>query len=504
MVEQTAVNREVVGSNPTWRGINYIYIFFFIKFMSKTRIISDQVFCLKQINWKKLYKTVMNIQNRIVKNTEKKQFRQIRDLQRLLIKSYSAKLIVSQKIIEKKYTKQYMIYKKVQDQLLTKYNIIDFMKSIDLENIDISSSSYSLYFQLMYLLWILVLLPVLETNSEKLSYNCRLYRTHHDFIPHFLRICNKINANWIFSTRIDHFFNDKNVSWLSRNVLIEKKFLLFYLKSDLFFASHQKAYKSSKKRFFQQSLSLYKILQSFSIQGVTDHLSNYLDENPLVWNFSSNLTQIPIFLYNNFLILPATHFNQFYNFRKLFQILYEVRGLKIQKRWSWVSNLNKGFNFLGWSFKKRYDKVIIHINRYNIKAHKFEIKRLLKLTGHQPMDKVIDRLNEKIIYWQYYYSGAFNSYQIWLEMNSYLFWRIWKWCKKRHKNKGSKWIYERYWIKQNTRNWVFSVNGHSLASYYIVSLSASVNIFKTKNYKTVYNVQIRKKLFLNNKIFTNI
>jgi len=32
---------------------------------------------------------------------------------------------------------------------------------------------------------------------------------------------------------------------------------------------------------------------------------------------------------------------------------------------------------------------------------------------------------------------------------------LWKWCKRRHPNKGHKWIANKYWHAAKTRNWVF-------------------------------------------------
>ena len=44
------------------------------------------------INWSKTQKTIVNLQNRITKATEQKNYRKVRDLQRLLKRSLSARL----------------------------------------------------------------------------------------------------------------------------------------------------------------------------------------------------------------------------------------------------------------------------------------------------------------------------------------------------------------------------------------------------------------------------
>ena len=410
---------------------------------------------LKQINWKKCFKNVIKIQNRIAKQTENNQIRKVRNLQRLLCKTLSSQLIVSQKIFEIKYRKKEIIYYKEINQKLKNYGIINFTKEFDFESLNLSNiKKIPLnYFYFLYFLWILALLPILETQSTHYFYNYRLYRTQKDFLYHFLYTLNQFNQNWVLIIRISHFFNDKHNQWLLNNCIIEKKFLLFYYQvkncqTQKFPAQSQNNFFS----FFETRISLKKLLQSFSLIETSK---------------TSKLSLIipALFSYNNFLIIPSTYYIQLFSFQTVLKQFYHTRGLKIKKNQIWKVNLYDGLNFLGWNLQKNKDKVILQINRANIKAHKFELKRLLKLSGHQPIDKVIDRLNKKILYWQYYYSSAINSYQIWSELNSYLFWRIWKWCRKRHKNKGSKWIYQKYWIKNKSQNWVFSMNDHSLALY---------------------------------------
>lgn len=46
--------------------------------------------------------------------------------------------------------------------------------------------------------------------------------------------------------------------------------------------------------------------------------------------------------------------------------------------------------------------------------------------------------------------------------NNYLFWKIWRWLKKRHRNKSSKWLYNRYWQKSTLNKWIFFMGSQGL------------------------------------------
>ena len=77
-------------------------------------------------------------------------------------------------------------------------------------------------------------------------------------------------------------------------------------------------------------------------------------------------------------------------------------------------------------------------------------------------------------------------------MNYYLFWRVWRWCKKRHKNKGTKWLYNRYWFYNEKNKWVFHTNSQYLKKYNlkcikIIHLAGSMNACEIKNWKTIQN-----------------
>ena len=78
-------------------------------------------------------------------------------------------------------------------------------------------------------------------------------------------------------------------------------------------------------------------------------------------------------------------------------------------------------------------------------------------------------------------------------MNYYLFWRVWNWCKKRHKNKGARWLYRRYWFYNEKNKWVFHANNKFLKKYDLkclrfIPLPGSINMCEIKNWKKKQNI----------------
>lgn len=440
----------------------------------------------KTINWLNAQNRLFKIQHRIVSQLEKKNFRNVRNLQRLLLKSLSAKLITSQNILKLEYSKDFTLYqvsnKQRFPQLLNLTNYIQFDPNIELKG-------DKKYFNFLKILWILALIPIHETYSNSFYYNFRLYRDHTDFLKGFLiNLKSSSNNNWLLIIKPNGFLNRKNKRWLIQNLLIEKKFLFNFFRQIKFANNFAKEYKYNQEFLETKKISFQKIIKNFSLHGFTLFQKN---------NFSKS-NHISIIFYNNLILVPSPSSNHIILlYRYIFKFL-KNRGLSIKKNRIWVLNLKKGFNFLGFFFKKQKNNNInITISRQNIQSHKIELKKFLKLNRALSIDKVIYRLNRKIYNWQLYYSYASNLKKTWSEMNYYLFWRIWQWSKKKHKNKGSKWIYQRYWSRKKDSKWVFHFNNQYLRSYNfkkqkIIHLQASINACKLKNVKNIQQICLQK------------
>ena len=454
----------------------------------------------KIINWQSTYKYLSKLQNRIVKQIENKNFRQVRHLQRLILKSFSPHLIASQKILEIQNFKKFNLYKVSHKDLF--FHLFNINNYIQIEKGLYTKLKVS-YSQFLYLLWIFALLPFQETFTDPISYNYRLYRDQTDVLKEIFSVLNGVKFKWVLIIKPNGFFNKKNKKWLFQNMVIEKKFLFFLLESKEFANYFIKDYNYNQELFETRKISLTKIIKNYSLQGYNTFL---LEKKTLKFNLSlktaaidheNNTNSRTVIYYNNLIFVPCMHLDQLkISYKFIFKFL-QIRGLSIKKNRIWALNLRNGFNFLGWFIQKKNEKTIITISYPNIRSHKFEIKKFLKSARFLSIDKAITKLNKKIFDWQSYYAYASNLPKTWSEMNYYLFWRIWRWCKKRHKNKGSKWLYRRYWACQKDRKWVFHANNQYLKSYNlkkqkIICLPASINACKTKNLKKIQSILFKK------------
>lgn len=452
----------------------------------------------KSINWMHVYKLLFKIQNRIVYQIERKKFRNARNLQRLLLKSVAPKLIASQKIFEIEDYKNFILYKSHQKKIFAK--ILDINNYIQFE-INLKFQSNRIYFYFLKLLWLFALLPLHETYSESLCYNFRLYRDYTDVLKDTISYLKSLKLKWILILKPTGFLNIENKKWLINNLLIEKKFLLDFFSYNQVEKYFVNEYNYSQELSETKKISLKKIVKNYSLQGCklfkkTSNRSKRKKKNLIKLSFSK-FSYPSIIYYNNLLLIPVTTPTQLiFLYKYIFKFL-KTRGLSIKKNRIWITNLNNGFPFLGWFLKKDNENISIEISSQNIRSHKLEIRKFLKFARFLSIDKTISLLNKKIYNWQMYYSYASNLNKTWSEMNYYLFWRIWKWCKKKHKNKGSKWIYQRYWSRIG-KKWVFHFNNQYLKSYNfkkqkIIYLSGSINACKIKNLEKIQQIIYQKR-----------
>ena len=113
------------------------------------------------------------------------------------------------------------------------------------------------------------------------------------------------------------------------------------------------------------------------------------------------------------------------------------------------------------------------------------IRDFIKSNKSAPTEMVIWQLNAKIRGWANYHRHAiakktfgYVDYQIFLA--------LWSWAKRRHPNKGARWIRRRYFRSKGLRNWVFSVSTHDKEGNV-----SHLDLFPAANIKITRHVKIR-------------
>jgi len=119
-----------------------------------------------------------------------------------------------------------------------------------------------------------------------------------------------------------------------------------------------------------------------------------------------------------------------------------------------ITHINDGFDFLGWSFRKYDGILLIKPSRESIRKVTDKIHEIIHKATAWNQEQLIQALNPVIIGWSNYHRHivAKETFQ---KLDHIVWNMLWRWAKRRHPEKGHRWIAKRYWHTEGTRNWVF-------------------------------------------------
>lgn len=128
-----------------------------------------------------------------------------------------------------------------------------------------------------------------------------------------------------------------------------------------------------------------------------------------------------------------------------------ARGLQLSESKTCLVHRDEGFDFLGFTIRYR-KQLLITPQKKKVLGHLATIKDYLKTRKQAPAGQVIKDLNPMIRGWVNYYrhSNASRTFRYIGHRNWQM---LWYWAKRRHPNKSTKWVKARYF--RSNGYWTF-------------------------------------------------
>lgn len=131
-----------------------------------------------------------------------------------------------------------------------------------------------------------------------------------------------------------------------------------------------------------------------------------------------------------------------------------ARGLTVSSEKTKITHVRQGFNFLSQNIHKFGTSIIIRPSKDSINRLLQRVRLLIKENRTQTQKCLIDLLNPIIRGWAYYHRKVC-ARKIFEKVDHEIFQALWRWSKRRHPNKGLRWIKERYFKRHLNQNWCF-------------------------------------------------
>lgn len=427
------------------------------------------------IDWNEVTDTVNRIQTRIAKASIDGNKKLVKNLQRMVVNSYHAKVLAVKTVTSNEGRKtpgidgELWLTEDIKMENALKLNVGEY-KAKPLKRVDIDKGKGdgstrplgipTMYDRAMQCLYSFALDPVAESLGDKLSFGFRKARSTKDACEQIYACLSARNtAQWILDADIKGFFDNISHDWLLENIPMDKKVLYQFLKSGVVIKG--KLYPTTKGT--PQGGIISPILANMALDG----MESLIKEN--FWKYDrrtkkfmpnrkadyrSNLKKVNFVRYADDFIVTGDSKETCEEVKRLLEPFLAERGVKFADNKTFIRHIDEGFDFLGWNFRKYNNKLLIKPSKKSIGKFLKEIREIIKDNATTSQAMLIYQLNPKIRGWRNYHKHvvARDAFEY---VDHRIFEALWSWAIRRHKKKGRRWVKDRYWHTVCGDKWVF-------------------------------------------------
>lgn len=421
------------------------------------------------LDWKRCNDVVMSLQNRIVKSVRDGAWRNVKRLRYLLTHSFSARALAVKRVTENKGRKTAGIDGKVWTTPGQKIRAVEMiaiwngyhpkaLKRIHIPKKDKNKkrplSIPTMEDRARQALHMFALQPIAETLADLNSYGFRRKRRCADAIEQIFKILrHESSAHWVLEADIKGFFDNIDFKWILENIPMNKKVLKAWLNCG--FIEGGKWFPTTDG--VPQGGIISPVIGNIVLDGLEAlicispsykrkhniHFVRYADDFIVTANSRALLEDIVIPKINAFL---------------------KLRGVQLSERKTKITHIGEGFDFLGQTVRRysRRDgalgKIQIEPSKTSIRLIKDKVKAICKSSGQLTQAQLIERLNPVLRGWANYHRHSICG-DTFSQLNSYVWFRLMRWGKRRHPEKSGIWIANRYFGHAKGSSWAFMDKG---------------------------------------------
>lgn len=410
------------------------------------------------LNWASINRQVKRLQMRIAKAARESNWREVKAFQRLLTRSFSAKALAVKRVTENQGKKTPGVDGETWTPPDAKLKAVLSLgqrnyKTLPLRRVYIPKSNGkkrplgipTMKDRAMQALYKLALEPVAETLADRNSYGFRMERSTADAIEQCrIVLAKRTSSPWILEGDIKGCFDNISHQWLMDNICMDKDILRKWLKAGYIDLGTLFPTEAGTP----QGGIISPVLANMTLDGLEAeikktfrpkdkvHMVRYADDF-IITGRSKELLEDKV--------------------RPLVENFLRDRGLELSQEKTRITHIEEGFDFLGQNIRKYDGKLLVKPSKRNVKAFLNKVRKTMKDNKSAKTASLIGLLNPIIRGWANYHRNV-NAKSTFAKVDWLIWLKLWQWCRRRHPNKGARWIKAKYFKRMGNRDWVFAAD----------------------------------------------